>query len=97
MGIDCGVLLAAKTGVRVDSDLVWVGPAANYAAKLNSFEGLDGAFPIRATKRVIERAGGLQYSFKPADGASIWDGPYNDLACGHHYRSAMEMEMEMEI
>ena len=29
VGIDFGQLLVAKVGVRVDSDLVWVGPAAN--------------------------------------------------------------------
>lgn len=93
VGIDCGVLLAAKTGVRVDSDLVWVGPAANYAAKLNSFEGLDGAFPIRATERVIERAGGLGYFTMENDGTSIWEGPYNNLPLAHHYRTAREMNI----
>ncbi len=33
-GIDCSKLMAARTGVRGDNDLVWIGRAANYAAKL---------------------------------------------------------------
>lgn len=93
VGIDCGVLLTAKTGVRVDSDLVWVGPAANYAAKLNSFDGLDGNYPVRATAQVIQRAGGLDFFTKNIDGTSIWDGPFTNLACGSHYRTQMRMEI----
>lgn len=93
VGIDCGTLLAAKTGVRVDSDLVWVGSAANYAAKLNSFNGLDGSFPVRATARAIERSGGLLSFVKLSDQTSLWDGPYNNLACGPHYRTAFTLEV----
>ncbi len=33
-GIDMGPLFVARTGIRGSNDLVWVGPAANYAAKL---------------------------------------------------------------
>lgn len=33
-GIDAGKLFVARTGVRGDNDLVWVGRAANHAAKL---------------------------------------------------------------
>jgi class 3 adenylate cyclase len=36
VGIDTSDLLAAHTGVRGNNDLVWVGRAANYAAKLTS-------------------------------------------------------------
>jgi class 3 adenylate cyclase len=35
VGIDTSKLLIAKTGVRGANDLVWVGPAANHAAKLS--------------------------------------------------------------
>lgn len=35
-GIDSSSLMAAKTGVRGANDLVWVGRAANYAAKLSA-------------------------------------------------------------
>ena len=34
VGIDSSKLLVAKTGIRDSNDLVWVGRAANYAAKL---------------------------------------------------------------
>lgn len=36
VGIDTSSLMAARIGVRNDNDLVWVGRAANYAAKLTS-------------------------------------------------------------
>ncbi len=36
VGIDTGNLLVAKTGIRRNNDLVWIGKAANYAAKLCS-------------------------------------------------------------
>ena len=34
VGIDTSALFVAKTGIRGSNDLVWVGRAANYAAKL---------------------------------------------------------------
>jgi class 3 adenylate cyclase len=34
VGIDTSELFVAKTGIRGSNDLVWVGRAANYAAKL---------------------------------------------------------------
>ncbi|HWY31332.1 MAG TPA: adenylate/guanylate cyclase domain-containing protein [Candidatus Acidoferrum sp.] len=39
-GIDTSNLFVAKTGVRLSNDLVWVGRAANYAAKLSSISEL---------------------------------------------------------
>jgi class 3 adenylate cyclase len=36
VGVDTSQLFVAKTGVRGANDLVWVGRAANYAAKLSS-------------------------------------------------------------
>lgn len=36
IGIDTSELLVAKTGVRGANDLVWIGRAANYAAKLSA-------------------------------------------------------------
>lgn len=36
VGVDRSPLFAARTGVRGSNDLVWVGRAANYAAKLSS-------------------------------------------------------------
>jgi class 3 adenylate cyclase len=36
IGIDTSDLLVARTGIRNSNDLVWVGRAANYAAKLSA-------------------------------------------------------------
>jgi class 3 adenylate cyclase len=38
VGVDTSLLRAARTGVRGDNDVVWVGRAANYAAKLTSLK-----------------------------------------------------------
>lgn len=52
IGIDRSQLLAARTGVRGDNDLVWVGRSANYAAKLCS---LRLGYPINITKDVYDK------------------------------------------
>lgn len=49
VGIDTGELWVARTGIRGSNDLVWVGQAANYAAKLND---LPPDYPTRITHRV---------------------------------------------
>jgi class 3 adenylate cyclase len=84
VGIDAGAVLAVKTGVRNANDLVWVGPAANYAAKLNSFDGLDGAYPTRITKAVFDQLKGTQLAYNMTP---IWEGPYNNVG-RTHYRSS---------
>ena len=38
VGIDTSAVHAARTGVRGDNDIVWVGRAANYAAKLTELD-----------------------------------------------------------
>lgn len=38
VGIDCSQLKAARTGVRGGNDIVWIGRAANYAAKLTEIK-----------------------------------------------------------
>ncbi|WP_235776817.1 adenylate/guanylate cyclase domain-containing protein [Pseudorhizobium marinum] len=38
VGIDTSTIRAARTGVRGDNDIVWVGRAANYAAKLTEIK-----------------------------------------------------------
>ena len=39
VGIDTSQLFVARTGIRGANDLVWVGRAANYAAKLSARSG----------------------------------------------------------
>ena len=41
VGIDTSKLFVARIGVRGDNDLVWVGRAANYAAKLSDRSGAE--------------------------------------------------------
>ena len=84
VGIDTGAVLIAKTGVPIDRDLVWVGPAANYAAKLNSFNGLDIDFPTRITSEVYLK---LDDHLKIQGDNLMWNGPYNDLGQRMHFRS----------
>ena len=50
VGIDTSKLLVAKTGIRGANDLVWVGRAANYAAKLSNLEN----FYTYITKNVYD-------------------------------------------
>ncbi len=40
VGIDTSALFVARTGIRNSNDLVWVGRAANYAAKLSGISEL---------------------------------------------------------
>lgn len=53
IGVDTGKLFVARTGVWKHNDLVWVGPAANYAAKL--CQAGSETYPIKITKRVYEK------------------------------------------
>lgn len=67
VGIDTGSLLAARTGIRGANDLVWVGSAANHAAKLTS---LPPAFPTRITAAVHSQ---LHSSLKVTNGKPMWE------------------------
>lgn len=51
VGIDTSKLFVAKTGIRNHNDLVWVGRAANYAAKLCTLGNED--YPIHITESVF--------------------------------------------
>ncbi|HEV2517197.1 MAG TPA: adenylate/guanylate cyclase domain-containing protein [Devosia sp.] len=66
VGIDVSDIRAARTGVRGDNDIVWVGNAANLAAKLTS---LSADWPTRITKAVYNKLNDAQ---KFSDGRSIW-------------------------
>lgn len=49
VGIDTSPILVAKIGMRTAGDLVWVGRAANHAAKLSA---LSSEYPTRITQDV---------------------------------------------
>lgn len=51
VGVDTSKLLVAKTGIRGANDLVWIGRAANYAAKLCN---LKESYNIWITKTVYD-------------------------------------------
>ncbi|HZV34243.1 MAG TPA: adenylate/guanylate cyclase domain-containing protein, partial [Verrucomicrobiae bacterium] len=53
VGIDMSKLFVARTGVRGANDLVWVGRAANYAAKLCAIR--EEPYKVFVTKRVYDR------------------------------------------
>lgn len=65
VGIDTSRLRAARIGVRGDNDLVWIGRAANYAAKLTNLAGK----PTRITADVYDL---LADNLKYTDGVDMW-------------------------
>jgi class 3 adenylate cyclase len=65
VGIDTSQLRAARIGVRGDNDLVWIGRAANYAAKLASLSGK----ATWITKTVYEA---MTDDVKISEGKSMW-------------------------
>ncbi|WP_250487001.1 adenylate/guanylate cyclase domain-containing protein [Caballeronia sp. GaOx3] len=65
-GIDRSDLYVAKTGVRGANDLVWVGRAANYAAKLSA---LPETYQTYITKTVYD---GMLDVAKFTNGQNMW-------------------------
>ncbi len=70
VGIDATKIRSARTGVRGSNDVVWVGRAANYAAKLTE---IDSDKRTWITKEVYDR---LDDSLKTTNGQPMW-GSYN--------------------
>jgi len=66
VGIDASSLFVAREGIRGLNDLVWVGRAANHAAKLCS---LSAETPVWITEDVYAR---LAPELKVTDGRSMW-------------------------
>jgi class 3 adenylate cyclase len=91
VGIDSGKCLVVKVGVRSVGELAWIGGAANYAAKLNSFEGLDHDYPIRVTKQTFDKL--TQRSLYGSQGEMIWSEPFNDLKARYHYRTSYQSKL----
>ena len=67
VGIDASKLFVTRTGVRGANDLVWVGRAANHAAKLCS---LSANYPTRITREVYEK---LENVAKETKGMAMWE------------------------
>ena len=69
VGIDTSQLRAARIGVRGDNDLVWIGRAANYAAKLTNQSGK----PTWITKAVYDN---MRDEVKYHEGRDMWQRSY---------------------
>ncbi len=67
IGIDVSPIHAASIGVRGDNDLVWIGRAANHAAKLAGKHG----YPIWITKEVYDVIND-KVKKDPDTGVSYW-------------------------
>lgn len=67
VGVDTSNVMAARTEIRGSSDLVWVGQAANYAAKLTE---LDADYPTWITHRVYDL---MDDSVRYYKGQNIWE------------------------
>ncbi len=65
VGIDTSQLRTARIGVRGDNDLVWIGRAANYAAKLTNESGK----PTWITKSVYDQ---MSNDVKYHNGQDMW-------------------------
>ena len=83
VGIDTSELFVARTGIRGSNDLVWVGRAANYAAKLCS---LSADYPSRLTEAVYNPlAKSAKYS---SNGELMWEeATWTDMNGMRIYRS----------
>ena len=67
VGVDTSNLFIARTGIRGSNDLVWVGRAANYAAKLTTLPATHSTY---ITKDVYDS---VHESIKFKNGKSLWE------------------------
>jgi len=67
-GIDVGEVFVARTGIRRNNDLVWVGRAPNIAAKLASIR--EGTFTTYVTDAVFSELDDSTYWHQPGGGVS---------------------------
>ena len=85
VGVDTSELFVASIGIRGSNDLVWVGRAANYAAKLCS---LSPEYPSRITKAVYNRLNDSN------DGKPMWKAAIgNDMNGVKIYRSTRKWKI----
>lgn len=64
-GIDKSKIMATRSGIRGNNDLVWVGRSANYAAALNKSDG----YPTKITEDVYKM---LKDEAKFSNGTNMW-------------------------
>ena len=66
-GIDSTNVMATKAGIRNSNDIVWIGKAANHAAKLSS---MSDKYPTWITDRVYDN---IHNSAKYSGGKNMWE------------------------
>lgn len=67
VGIETSQILASRSGIRGSNDIVWVGNAANYAAKLCT---LSPSYPTWITHRIYSS---MDKSVKFSNGKNMWE------------------------
>jgi class 3 adenylate cyclase len=83
VGVDVSDVLVARTGVWGNNDLVWVGPAANYAAKLCELGSAGHSSYI--THRVFDK---MADTYKMWNGKTVWEeATWNAMNSMRIYRS----------
>ena len=83
VGIDTSELFVARTGIRGSNDLVWVGRAANYAAKLSSLSADYSSWLTEDVYKQLPES--VRYS---RDGKSMWQATtWNNMNGMRIYRS----------
>ena len=88
VGIDTSPLFVARTGIRGSNDLVWVGGAANYAAKLCSLRS--GNYCSWITEAIYD---GIHSSAKfGTNGTNMWEREYWSARNTFVYKSSWQME-----
>jgi class 3 adenylate cyclase len=70
IGVDTSPLFVARAGVRGSNDLVWIGRAANYAAKLSSLREHDCVQWVTADVRAA--VDNHEELLKTGKGAALW-------------------------
>ncbi|MBV9865935.1 MAG: adenylate/guanylate cyclase domain-containing protein [Abitibacteriaceae bacterium] len=83
VGIDTSNLFVARTGIRGYNDLVWVGRAANYAAKLCSLR--ESYYASFITEEVYRS---MNTSAKYSNGQHMWEKNYWSEKGIYIYRSS---------
>jgi class 3 adenylate cyclase len=68
VGIDAGKILVARSGFRNADDLIWLGPAANFAAKMSALR--DEGFTTWVSEAVHK--GMPAHYHKGGDGSELW-------------------------
>ena len=84
VGIDTSEIHAARVGVRGDTDIVWVGRAANYAAKLCNLKNRSLWITDSVYSKILPDA-------KTSSGVDMWtieywDAPPSTFVYGSNYR-----------